>query len=80
MGALEQAGPTVSALSSPEPGKIEAVTRILALVLGLAIAGGAIFVLTAGDRAAQREVAKPLDEIDAASRAALERVLEDADR
>ncbi len=56
------------------------MTRILALVLGLAIAGGAVFLLTSGDRSALREVARPLDDIDDASRAALERVLEDADR
>jgi len=56
------------------------VIRILALVLGLAIAGGAIFLLASGDRSALREVERPLDDIDDASRKALERVLEDADR
>jgi hypothetical protein len=64
----------------PEPGKNDAVTRILALVLGLAVAGGAFFVLSMGDRSPMREVARPLDDIDDASRAALERVLEAADR
>jgi hypothetical protein len=56
------------------------VTRILALVLGLLIAGLAIFLLASGDRSALREVAPPLDEIDDDSRAALERVLQEADR
>ncbi len=65
---------------SLEPRKIEAVTRILALVLTLAAAGGAIFVLISGNRGELREVARPLDDIDDASRAALARVLEDADR
>ncbi len=54
--------------------------RILALVLGLALAVGAIFVLVSGGPGGgSREVAPPLDEIDDASRAKLERVLEDAD-
>ena len=77
---LQVAGPTVLALGTPEPGKIEAVIRILALVLGLAVAGGAIFVLSLGDRSDLREVARPLEAIDDASRAALERVLDAADR
>ena len=54
--------------------------RILALVLGLAIAGGTIFLLASGDRSVLREVAPPLDDIDDASKEALERVLEEADR
>jgi len=61
-------------------GKNRIVIRIVALVLGLAIAGGAIFFLASGDSSALREVAPPLDDIDDASRKALERVLEAADR
>ena len=53
--------------------------RILALVLGLALAAVAVFVLTSGGPGALREVEPPLDEIDDASRAKLERVLEAAE-
>ena len=54
--------------------------RILAIVLGLGLAVGAVYVLTSGGPGGgMREVEPPLDEIDDASRAKLERVLEAAD-
>ena len=56
------------------------MTRILALVLGLAIAGWAFFVIATGERGVLQEVQRPLDEIDDDSRAALERLLEEVDR
>jgi len=53
------------------------VKRLLALIFGLAVAAAALYVLVS-DR---REPAKPPSaEIDAASRAKLERVLEAAER
>jgi len=56
------------------------VKRLLALIFGLAVAAAALYVLVS-DRRAPREPAKPPSaEIDAASRAKLERVLEAADR
>jgi hypothetical protein len=58
------------------------VNRWLLLVLGLAIAAAALFALVSGE-APRLPVAggsPPLDEIDAESRARLERVLRDAER
>ena len=53
------------------------VKRWLILSIGLAAALGAAYALLAGDR---RGSGAPLDRIDDASRARLERVLEDAER
>jgi hypothetical protein len=51
------------------------VKRWLLLSLGLAIAAGALYALLAGDGGAP-----PLDEIDDASRARLERALRQSER
>jgi hypothetical protein len=53
------------------------VKRWLILSVGLAVALGAAYALLAGGRQGS---GPPLDRIDDASRARLERVLEDADR
>ncbi len=52
------------------------MTRGLLLILGLAIAAGAVYLLAAG---VEGEGA-PQDDIDASSRARMERVLREADR
>ncbi|MDH3212595.1 MAG: hypothetical protein OEM05_08930 [Myxococcales bacterium] len=52
------------------------MTRWLVLLLGLAIAAGAVYLLASGGE----EDGPPLGEIDAPSRARLERVLREADR
>ncbi len=61
------------------------MTRILVLIVGLGIAAAALFVLANG-RPTQpavpgqnQEARPPLDEIDADSRARLDRVLREAD-
>jgi hypothetical protein len=56
------------------------VARWLALCLGLAIAVLALYLLASGGDRRPVGDAPPLGEIDDASRARLERVLEDADR
>jgi hypothetical protein len=55
------------------------VTRLLALTLGLAAAAAALYLLAASDGRMPVASGPPLDEIDADSRAQLERVLRDAD-
>jgi hypothetical protein len=52
------------------------VTRWLVLFLGLAIAAGAVYLLAAGVEGD----GAPQDDIDASSRARMERVLQQADR
>ena len=58
------------------------MNRWLLLVLGLAIAAGALFALVRGDspRLPAAGGSPPLDQIDADSRARLEQVLRDAER
>lgn len=51
------------------------MSRWVLLLLGLAIGGAGLFALASGDR-----TGPPLDEIDAESRARLERTLEEANR
>jgi hypothetical protein len=53
------------------------VKRWLILSVGLAVALGAAYALLAGGREGS---GPPLDQIDAASRARMERVLQDSDR
>ena len=52
------------------------MTRWLVLFLGLAIAAGAVYLLAAGVEGERA----PQDDIDASSRARMERVLREADR
>jgi hypothetical protein len=55
------------------------VTRFLALTLGLAIAAAALYMLVSGGPPPPVASEPPSAEIDAASRAKLERVLEQAE-
>ncbi len=55
------------------------MTRLLALTLGLAAAAAALCLLVSGTGQMPLASGPPLDEIDAESRAQLERVLRDAD-
>jgi len=55
------------------------LTRWLVLFLGLAIAAGAVYLLAAGVEGVKSDRA-PQDDIDASSRARMERVLQQADR
>jgi hypothetical protein len=55
------------------------VTRLLALTLGLAAAAAALYLLASDGGLSPVAPDPPLDEIDAGSRAKLERVLRDAD-
>ena len=55
------------------------MTRLLAWTLGLAAAAAALYLLTTSDGRAPVASEPPLDEIDAESRAQLERVLRDAE-
>jgi hypothetical protein len=55
------------------------VTRFLALTLGLAIAAAALYMLVSGGSPPPVASKPPSAEIDAASRAKLERVLEEAE-
>jgi hypothetical protein len=55
------------------------VTRFLALTLGLAAAATALYLLASDSGRAPVASGPPLDEIDAESRAQLERVLRDSD-
>jgi len=55
------------------------VTRFLALTLGLAIAAAALYMLVSGEPPPPVASDPPSAEIDAASRAKLERVLEQAE-
>jgi len=55
------------------------VTRFLALTLGLAIAAAALYLLVSGGPPPPVASEAPSAEIDAASRAKLERVLEQAE-
>jgi hypothetical protein len=55
------------------------VTRFLALTLGLAIAAAALYMLVSGGSPPPVASEPPSAEIDAASRAKLERVLEQAE-
>ena len=52
------------------------MTRGLVLILGLAIAAGAVYLLAAGVEGK----GTPQDDIDASSRARMERLLREADR
>ena len=56
------------------------VMRWLALSLGLAIAAAALYLLVGGDAARPVASGPPLSDIDDASRARLERVLQEAER
>jgi hypothetical protein len=56
------------------------VKRLLALILGLAVAAAALYVLLSGRPTSREANEPPSAEIDAASRAKLERVLEAAER
>jgi len=55
------------------------VKRFLALILGLAVAAAALYVLFSGRPTSRETKEPPSAEIDAASRAKLERVLEAAE-
>ena len=55
------------------------MTRLLALTLGLAAAAAVLYLLVSGTGRMPVASGPPLDEIDAESRAQLERVLRDAD-
>jgi hypothetical protein len=55
------------------------VTRLLALTFGLAIAAAALYLLISGGPQPPVASKPPSAEIDAASRAKLERVLEEAE-
>ena len=55
------------------------VTRLFALILGLAAAAAALYLLVSGNGRMPVASGRPLDEIDAESRGQLERVLRDAD-
>ena len=55
------------------------VKRWLALSLGLAVAGGALYLLVGGGRSSAPSD-PPLDHIDAGSRQQLDRVLRDAEQ
>jgi len=55
------------------------VTRLLALTFGLAIAAAAFYLLVSSGRQPRETAQPPSAEIDAASRAKLERVLEEAE-
>jgi hypothetical protein len=56
------------------------VTRLFALILGLAVAGAALYLLVTDRQPPSAASPSPSDEIDDASRAKLERVLEEAER
>ena len=60
--------------------RTELVRRWLALAIGLAIAATALYLLAAGEPLRPVAAGPPGGEIDADSRARLERVLEEADR
>ena len=55
------------------------MTRLLALTLGLAAAAAALYLLASGNGRMPVASGPPLEEIDAESRAQLERVLREAD-
>ncbi len=55
------------------------VTRLLALTFGLAVAAAALYLLVSSGQPPPVATKPPLTEIDAASRAKLERVLEEAE-
>ena len=55
------------------------MTRLLAFTLGLAAAAAVLYLLVSGSGRMPVACGPPLDEIDAESRAQLERVLRDAD-
>jgi len=55
------------------------VKRLLALIFGLAVAAAALYMLVSGGPSRRDASKPPSAEIDAASRAKLERVLEQAE-
>jgi uncharacterized membrane protein YfcA len=55
------------------------VKRLLTLIFGLAVAAAALYMLFSGGPAPRKASEPPSAEIDAASRAKLERVLETAE-
>jgi hypothetical protein len=55
------------------------VTRLIALIVGLVAAAAALYTLGLGGGDVSAVSGPPLDEIDAASRAQLERVLREAE-